>query len=443
MQIQLPKKVKYIIEQLEAAGFEAYAVGGCVRDSLLNRIPDDWDITTSATPYEVKDVFPRTIDTGIQHGTVTVMLDHEGFEVTTYRIDGTYEDNRHPKEVIFTSNLVEDLKRRDFTINAMAYNEKSGIVDVFHGIEDLKAKKIRCVGDAKERFTEDALRMMRAVRFSAQLGYEIEEKTRFAITELAPNLSHISAERIQTELVKLLLSPNPDYIRTAYDVGITAVVLPEFDKAMETAQNNPHHIYTVGEHLIHCLSNIKKEKSLRIAALLHDIAKPDVKETDEDGIDHFYNHVELSEKMATDILRRLKFDNETITNVRKYIKYHDYYIEPTQKAVRHAISLIGEQYFPNVLEIKRADMLAQSYYQREEKEQKLDAISQLYEEIIEKKECVSLKTLALSGSDLISLGVAQGKEIGQILSFLLKDVLDEPSHNTKEYLTSLVQQKMS
>lgn len=443
MQIQLPKKVKYIIEQLEAAGFEAYAVGGCVRDSLLNRIPDDWDITTSATPYEVKDVFPRTIDTGIQHGTVTVMLDHEGFEVTTYRIDGTYEDNRHPKEVIFTSNLVEDLKRRDFTINAMAYNEKSGIVDVFHGMEDLKAKKIRCVGDARERFTEDALRMMRAVRFSAQLGYEIEEKTRFAITELAPNLSHISAERIQTELVKLLLSPNPDYIRTAYDVGITAVILPEFDKAMETAQNNPHHIYTVGEHLIHCLSNIKKEKSLRIAALLHDIAKPDVKETDEDGIDHFYNHVELSEKMATDILRRLKFDNETITNVRKYIKYHDYYIEPTQKAVRHAISLIGEQYFPNVLEIKRADMLAQSYYQREEKEQKLAAISQLYEEIIEKKECVSLKTLALSGSDLISLGVAQGKEIGQILSFLLKDVLDEPSHNTKEYLTSLVQQKMS
>lgn len=443
MQIQLPKKVKYIIEQLEAAGFEAYAVGGCVRDSLLNRIPDDWDITTSATPYEVKDVFPRTIDTGIQHGTVTVMLDHEGFEVTTYRIDGTYEDNRHPKEVIFTSNLVEDLKRRDFTINAMAYNEKSGIVDVFHGMEDLKAKKIRCVGDARERFTEDALRMMRAVRFSAQLGYEIEEKTRFAITELAPNLSHISAERIQTELVKLLLSPNPDYIRTAYDIGITAVILPEFDKAMETAQNNPHHIYTVGEHLIHCLSNIKKEKSLRIAALLHDIAKPDVKKTDEDGIDHFYNHVELSEKMATDILRRLKFDNETITNVRKYIKYHDYYIEPTQKAVRHAISLIGEQYFPNVLEIKRADMLAQSFYQREEKERKLDAISQLYEEITEKQECISLKTLALSGSDLISLGVAQGKEIGQMLSFLLQDVLDEPSHNTKEYLTSLVQQKMS
>lgn len=443
MQIQLPKKVKYIIEQLEAAGFEAYAVGGCVRDSLLNRIPDDWDITTSATPYEVKDVFPRTIDTGIQHGTVTVMLDHEGFEVTTYRIDGTYEDNRHPKEVIFTSNLVEDLKRRDFTINAMAYNEKSGIVDVFHGMEDLKAKKIRCVGDARERFTEDALRMMRAVRFSAQLGYEIEEKTRFAITELAPNLSHISAERIQTELVKLLLSPNPDYIRTTYDVGITAVILPEFDKAMETAQNNPHHIYTVGEHLIHCLSNIKKEKSLRIAALLHDIAKPDVKKTDEDGIDHFYNHVELSEKMANDILRRLKFDNETITNVRKYIKYHDYYIEPTQKAVRHAISLIGEQYFPNVLEIKRADMLAQSFYQREEKEQKLDAISQLYEEITEKQECISLKTLALSGSDLISLGVAQGKEIGQMLSFLLQDVLDEPSHNTKEYLTSLVQQKMS
>lgn len=443
MQIRLPEKVKFIINQLENAGYEAYAVGGCVRDSLLNRIPDDWDITTSANPYQIKEVFPRTIDTGIQHGTVTVMLDHEGFEVTTYRIDGEYEDNRHPKEVIFTSNLIEDLKRRDFTINAMAYNEKSGIVDVFHGMDDLKNKKIRCVGEAKERFTEDALRMMRAIRFSAQLGYEIEENTRFAITELAPNLSHISAERIQTELVKLLVSPNPDYIRTAYDVGITAIILPEFDKAMETRQNNPHHAYTVGEHLIHCVSNIRNDKALRLAALLHDIAKPEVKETDENGIDHFYHHVELGEKMANDILRRLKFDNETITKVKKYVKYHDYYIEPSAKAVRHAIALIGNTYFPEVLELKRADMLAQSYYQRAEKEQNLNKINALYKEILDKKECTSLKMLALTGSDLQSLGVPQGKEIGQLLTYLLEDVLDNPSHNTQEYLTTLIQQKKS
>lgn len=443
MQIKLPEKVKYIIDQLENAGFEAYAVGGCVRDSLLNRIPDDWDITTSATPYEVKEVFPRTIDTGIQHGTVTVMLDHEGFEVTTYRIDGEYEDSRHPKEVIFTSNLAEDLKRRDFTINAMAYNEKSGIVDIFHGIDDIHAKKIRCVGDAKERFTEDALRMMRAVRFSAQLGYEIEENTRHAITELAPTLAHISAERIQTELVKLLVSPNPDYIRTAYDVGITAVILPEFDKAMETPQNNPHHAYTVGEHLIQCTSHIENDKALRLAALLHDIAKPQVRETDENGIDHFYGHVELGETMANDILHRLKFDNDTITKVKKYIKYHDYTIETTPRAVRHAVAVIGNTWFSHVLALKKADLSAQSYYLREEKTQKLSQIYHLYQNILEKQECTSLKTLALSGADLISMGIPQGKEVGHTLSLLLEDVLDNPSHNTKEYLSSLIKQNLS
>lgn len=225
MQIKLPEKVEYIIHTLEEAGYEAYAVGGCVRDSLLGREPDDWDITTSARPQQVKAVFPRTIDTGIQHGTVTVMMGKEGFEVTTYRIDGEYEDSRHPKEVIFTANLIEDLKRRDFTINAFAYNDRSGIVDAFDGMEDLENGIIRCVGDAKERFTEDALRMMRAVRFSAQLGYDIEEKTKEAITLLAPNLKNISAERIQVELVKLLQSPHPDYLRMAYELGITRVIL--------------------------------------------------------------------------------------------------------------------------------------------------------------------------------------------------------------------------
>lgn len=434
MQIKLPEKVKQIITELEAAGYEAYAVGGCVRDSILGRTPDDWDITTSATPMQTKAVFKRTIDTGIQHGTVTVMLEHEGFEVTTYRIDGEYEDSRHPKEVVFTQNLVEDLKRRDFTINAMAYNDRSGIVDVFGGMADLDNKVIRCVGNATERFTEDALRIMRAVRFSAQLGFSIDPDTERAIVELAPNLANISAERIQVELVKLLMSPNPDYIRKAYDLGITRIVLPELDTAFETPQNNPHHMYTVGEHLMHCLINTRADKCIRIAALLHDIGKPASRTTDKAGIDHFHGHVEIGEEMAVKILKRLKFDNDTLTRVRIYIRYHDRQIEPNDRAVRRAVSKIGEEYFSEVLEIKRADCLAQSMYMRKDKLDKLDKIGALYKKIVEKRQCVSLKSLEISGNDLIMAGVPQGRKIGEILAKLLEDVLEEPSHNTREYL---------
>lgn len=440
LQINLPEKVQYIIHTLEEAGFEAYAVGGCVRDSLLGREPDDWDITTSARPQQVKAAFPRTIDTGIQHGTVTVMMGKEGFEVTTYRIDGEYEDSRHPKEVIFTANLVEDLKRRDFTINAFAYNDRSGIVDAFDGMEDLRNGIIRCVGEAKERFTEDALRMMRAVRFSAQLGYLIENKTKEAIKELAPNLKNISAERIQVELVKLLQSPHPDYLRIAYDLGITKVILPEFDKAMATPQNNPHHVYNVGEHLLQTLLYVEPDRSLRIAALLHDIAKPDTEEIDSDGISHFHGHAELGEEKAAAILRRLKFDNDTINKVKKYVKYHDYTIEATPRTVRRALNKIGKEHFEQVLCLKRADMLAQSTYQREEKQENLRQVRELYEAIVKKEECVSLKDLALSGKDLMAIGVPQGKQLGIILQQLLEDVLENPEHNTKEYLTELVKQ---
>lgn len=434
MQIKLPEKVKQIITKLEAAGYEAYAVGGCVRDSFLGREPDDWDITTSASPAQTKAVFGRTIDTGIQHGTVTVMLEHESFEVTTYRIDGEYEDSRHPKEVVFTKNLVEDLKRRDFTINAMAYNDKTGLVDVFGGIADLENKIIRCVGNAEERFMEDALRMMRAVRFSAQLGFSIDADTERAIAALAPNLINISAERIQVELVKLLLSPNPDYIRKAYDLGITAVVLPELDTAFETTQHNPHHMYTVGEHLMHCLLNVRANRCLRIAALLHDIGKPASKTTDEDGIDHFHGHVEIGEEMAVRILKRLKFDNDTIMRVRIYIRHHDDQIDPKAKAVRRSMGKIGEEYFCGVLALKRADCLAQSLYMREEKIEGLDAVGALYQEILDKRQCVSLKSLAISGDDLIASGVPQGKQIGEILSNLLAEVIEDPSRNTQEYL---------
>lgn len=434
IQIQLPEKVQFIISRLEQAGYEAYAVGGCVRDSLLGRQPHDWDVTTSAKPMQVKEAFRHTIDTGIRHGTVTVMLDHEGFEVTTYRIDGEYEDSRHPKEVTFTVNLVEDLKRRDFTINAMAYNDRSGIVDAFGGVEDLDYGIIRCVGEAAERFGEDALRILRAVRFSAQLGFTIADGTKAAAKALAPNLNHISAERIQAELVKLLVSAHPDYMRDAYALGITKAVLPELDAAFATQQNHPHHMYNVGEHLMQCLLHTRADKSLRLAALLHDIGKPQTRTTDADGTDHFHGHVEVSERMAAAILKRLKFDNDTITKVQKYVKYHDYNAEPSAKAVRRAINKIGAEYFPQILELRRADTLAQSAYQQAEKLERIDAIARLYDEIMEQQQCVSLKTLEITGNDLIALGVPKGKRIGAILAELLDDVLQNPENNTHDYL---------
>lgn len=438
MRIQLPWKVEDIIEKIQAAGYEAYAVGGCVRDSVLGREPDDWDITTSAKPEEVKKLFDRTVDTGIQHGTVTVMYRREGFEVTTYRIDGKYEDSRHPKDVTFTASLKEDLRRRDFTINAMAYNEKDGLIDLYGGIQDIERGLIRCVGDAGERFTEDALRMMRAVRFSAQLGYTIEENTKAAIRELAPTIRRISAERIQVELVKLMISDHPDYIRTAYETGITAQIFPEFDICMKTEQSNPHHCYNVGEHILHTLSYVKADKVLRLGMLFHDIGKPGTLTVDEQGITHNHGHAAVGEEMTARIMKRLKFDNDTTDKVRKIVRYHDRKIENNKKSVRRAVNQIGEDIFPLLFSVKYADIMAQSDYQREEKLHDLEKLKVIYESIVADNDCLSLKDLAVTGSDLIAAGMEPGREIGQTLHKLLEVVLEEPGCNRKEYLLSLL-----
>ena len=441
--IQLPEKVKYIIDTIMEAGYEAYAVGGCIRDSILLRKPSDWDITTSASPYQVKELFRRTLDTGIKHGTVTVMLDKEGFEVTTYRIDGEYEDGRHPKEVTFTRNLTEDLKRRDFTINAMAYNEKDGLVDIFGGLEDIRRRTVRCVGNPLERFSEDALRMMRAVRFSAQLGYRIEEETSNAIRVLASDLKKISAERIQTELVKLLTSPHPDYLRMAYETGITKVVLPEFDLCMITEQKNPHHCYTVGEHTLVAMQAVRADKVLRLAMLFHDMGKPLCVTTDEEGIDHFHGHPSASEEIAGNVLHRLKFDNDTIYMVKKLVKYHDQYIEPQPKNVRRAIRKMGEDVFPLLLEVKEADVQAQSDFLREKKEKNLKDVRDVYQRILEENQCVSLKTLAINGKDLIDqAGMKPGKELGEVLNELLDLVTEDPARNTREYLLKAAKERL-
>ena len=425
--VEFWQNVNTIITTLQENGFEAYAVGGCVRDSILGRIPGDWDITTSAMPEETKSLFQKTFDTGIEHGTVTVLLD---------RIDGEYEDNRHPKEVTFTRCLEEDLLRRDFTINAMAYNHKEGLVDLFGGIQDIDRKVIRCVGDAYARFSEDALRILRGIRFAAQLGFDIEEDTRAGMKELAPTLKKISAERIQVELVKTLVSSDPTLLRDAYELGITAQFIPEFDQMMDTKQENPHHKDTVGEHSLQALVNVRKDKVLRLTMLLHDVGKPYTKTTDEEGIAHFYQHSLEGADIAKKILRRLKFDNDTLNKVTKLILYHDYRMPAADKYVRRAMNKIGEELFPFYLEVCRADILAQSKYEQDEKIAHLNEVVKIYEEIVAKRQCVSLKTLAVTGKDLIQMGMKPGKEIGDKLEEFLGLVLDDPELNTKEELLS-------
>ena len=441
MNITLPEKVKLIIDTITDAGYEAFAVGGCIRDSILGRVPDDWDITTSAKPEDIKKLFKKTIDTGIEHGTVTVMLQGEGFEVTTYRIDGEYEDSRHPKEVTFTSNLREDLKRRDFTINAMAYNDEVGLVDIFEGISDIEKKIIRCVGDAKERFTEDALRMMRAVRFSAQLGYSIDEGTREAIKELAPTLQKISAERVQVELVKLVTSNNPDYLKIAYETKITAIVLPEFDRCMETEQKNPHHMYNVGEHTLWSMKYVEKDKVLRLAMLFHDMGKPGAITMDDKGIHHFHGHNELSSHIAKDVLRRLRFDNDTIHKVERLVYFHDYRPALTDKSVRKFVAKIGKDLFPLYILVQTADVKAQSDYKKEEKLHNIETVNNIFQGILEREECLCLKDLAVTGKDLIDLGIKPGKEIGEILNRFLEMVLENPGLNEKEILLNNLPRK--
>ena len=432
--IRIPEQVSTILAKLQESGYEAYIVGGCVRDALLGREPNDWDITTSALPMDVKRIFVKTVDTGLQHGTVTVLAGGKGYEVTTYRVDGVYEDGRHPKAVTFTPSLREDLQRRDFTINAMAYREPGVLVDLFGGQKDLADGVIRAVGDPVQRFSEDALRILRAIRFSAQLGYRIEDETLRAASELAVNLRKISAERIRVELEKTITSDHPALLRTAYEAGITAMFLPEFDQCMETRQNNPHHCYTVGEHILKSMELIRNDRILRLTMLLHDVGKPACLTTDEQGIDHFYGHQEVSASMAQAILKRLKYDNDTIRKVVKLVRCHDMQIRLTAPAVRKAVVKIGEDLFPLFLEVKQADLLAQSTYQREDKQEILDEVKRLYAQIIDRGDCLNLKHLAVNGCDLVRMGVRPGREVGDILARMLNDVLDVPSHNDKDYL---------
>lgn len=451
MVIDMPEKVRFIIDTLLEHGHEAYAVGGCVRDAILGREPGDWDITTSANPQQVKKLFRRTIDTGIQHGTVTIMLNKEGFEVTTYRIDGEYEDSRHPKSVEFTTNLVEDLKRRDFTINAMAYNHVTGLVDEFNGIEDLKRKRIVCVGNPMERFDEDALRMLRAVRFSGQLGFTIDEDTKRAIVKLAPTIQNISRERIRVEIDKLICSDNCEKLEDAYHIGLTNYIFPELGRMFETEQNNPHHKYNVGTHCLKAVDYFNKEIKASDAykscgfdkkmdsvlcwtLLLHDIGKTVTKTTDEAGINHFKGHDLEGQRMAAKVLKGLKFDNFTIDTASRIIKWHDYRYESSDEAVRRALNKIGVNLIYPLLIVQYADIMAQSNYQLEEKTARLKNAAEKIRGIFQKHQCVTMKELAVNGHDLMEIGFKPGRVIGETLQKLLDLVIENPDKNEKEIL---------
>lgn len=438
MQIELPFEVQKIISFLEEAGFEAYAVGGCVRDSILGREANDWDITTSARPEQVKEIFKRTIDTGIEHGTVTVRMRGKSFEVTTYRIDGKYSDSRHPESVEYTANLKEDLLRRDFTVNAMAYNPTTGIVDEYGGMEDIRDGIIRCVGEATQRFSEDALRMLRAIRFSAQLGFEIEADTYSAIEQLHQNIADISAERIRVELEKTLCSDHPEMLRDIYITGLSSVFMPEWDACFATEQNTKHHCYNVAEHTIKVMQELPCDKVLRLAGLLHDIGKPVTKKTDAKGVDHFVGHPLVGADMTKAILRRLKYDNDTTDRVTRLVRYHDERPAATMRNARRLASRLGRDYMEELFELKRADIAGQSEYMREDKYRQLSDLEECYAKVCEADSALSVAELAINGKDVIDCGISRGPDIGRILKELLAEVVDDPAKNNREYLLSRV-----
>ncbi len=430
--------MRRILDIIHREGEEAYIVGGCVRDILLGVEPNDWDITTSAPPEKVKILFNRTIDTGLSHGTVTVMMHNEAYEVTTYRVESEYLDYRRPKEVVYTKCLKEDLLRRDFTINAMAYNDQEGVVDLYDGIGDLKKGIIRCVGNPTDRFNEDALRMLRAIRFSAKLGFEIEEETYEAIGEYARLIQHVSAERIQMEMTKTLISKAPFKIRDLVATGLIDYIIPEFLKIVGMPQNNPHHHLSVDEHTYLCLSHIDEDVALRWTMYLHDIGKGVTRTTDENGIDHFYGHEKQSRDIAKSVLRRLKFDNKTIDRVIKLIQHHDDDIEDTPKAVRKSLSKIGQDYYDDLLDVREADIRSQHEDLQRGKLIRLAAVREQYRAVLEAGSCVTIKDLAVNGHDLMELGVVNGRAIGTALKGLLKAVLEDPKLNEKEVLLDYV-----
>lgn len=446
--MQISSKAKIVINALADAGFSAYVVGGCVRDYFLGNQTSDTDITTSAKPCEVEKILAdkniKVVETGLKHGTVTAVIDKTPLEITTFRADGEYRDSRHPQSVEFVEDIEQDLKRRDFTVNAMAYNDERGLVDLFGGREDIENRIIRTVGEPDARFKEDALRIMRALRFSSVLGFEIEEKTKKSIFDNMYLLENISAERIFSELSKLLCGKNVLNVLDEFR-QVIGVIIPQLIPSFNCAQNTPWHTYTVYEHIIHSVDFAPCDPVIRLTMLLHDIGKPSVKRTDENGRDHFKTHADAGEKIAAEVLSKLKVSNNIYNKVTTLIKYHQSVENVNDVKIKHWFNKIGEEYTLSLFDVRIADLKAHNINLKEVNMEieELISIKKQAQEAISRGDPYRISDLAVNGNDLLSAGL-EGRKIGEMLSNILNLVMDGKLKNNKqsiiEYLNNSVDQ---
>lgn len=434
MRLNISDGASSVINKLHNGGYDAYIAGGAVRDLIMGKTPHDYDIATNARPETVKRIFGRTIDTGIKHGTVTVVENKVGYEVTTFRREGEYLDCRHPEEVLFVDDPREDCLRRDFTINAMMYSPDKGIIDYFCGKRDIKRGIIRCVGNPEKRFREDALRMLRAVRFKAQLDFTIEEQTAQAIKKCAVLIKKVSRERVLEELNKMLISDKPDIIRDLHELNLLRFILPEVERCFGEPQRNKYHIYDVGEHIMQTLNNTPKDLILRWAALLHDVGKPCCPSVDANGIIHFYGHHRESRRIAVDVLHRYHMPSDAIKDIAMLVENHDYRVEANFTAVKRMMSKTGAELFEKLLALQKADNMAKNPGHLPDKLKRIDGAMNIYRQVLAAKQPYRISDLVLNGRDLMEIGYRQGREIGDTLKALLEEIIIKPELNNRQYL---------
>lgn len=440
MQIFIPEYVKTLLDQIHTFGFQAFIVGGSVRDSILGKKPSDYDITTSATPEEIKNIFKgyKTVEVGKDFGTITIVQDEGSVEITTFRTEGQYVDGRRPEGVSYSKDIKEDLSRRDLTINSMAYNDKEGLIDPYNGLKDIEEKLIRTVGDPLERFAEDHLRILRAIRFASQLGFKMDMDTGEACRDLSHKLIHISMERIRDEIFKILISEKPSYgIRLLLELDVLQYIIPELIVTVDYDQRTPYHEKTLFDHIICVVDNTPKDLSLRMAALLHDIAKPNTLSIDEKGIGHFYGHDRQSAKMTRSILKRLRCSNDFVDEVTLLVREHMFYRNMKAKGIKRQLSRVGEDLIFKLIDLMKADRVCKK------DDVDMEPVLTREEEIIkilDSNEAYKKSHLKVNGNDIIALGYS-GKKVGQILDSLLEMVIKNPEYNEKEKLLKIIKSK--
>ena len=435
--VTMPAGAAFVLQRLKENGFQGYVVGGCVRDSLLGRAPKDWDICTDALPEEMQRVFgdQHVIETGLKHGTLTVMYDHEPYEVTTFRVDGEYTDHRHPDAVRFVKNVVDDLARRDFTVNAMAWNPQSGLVDAFGGQEDLRAGVIRCVGEADRRFGEDALRIMRALRFASVYGFDIEAETAAAVHLLKDTLRDVAAERIRVELAKLLCGQGAGKMLREY-ADVFFAILPQLAPMHGFDQRTPYHAYDVWEHTIRAVENAPSTETLRLTLLLHDAGKPAAFTVDEQGVGHAHGHHRLSAEIAAEVLAYLRLDNATRDRILMLVEHHDWPLSTERTLLKRRLNRLGEEALYQLIEVQRADALGKGTEAAADVETRTEELRQALTALLAERPCVTLRDMAANGRDLMAEGIAHGRQLGETLNWLLAEVLNERLPNEREALLS-------